>query len=109
MSAHPIPTGAEKNYRRILGVRFFVGDAPEAVELGVRPGLVVVPAAPALMDLAHDHEYRQALLGADLAITDSGFMVLLWNLMKKDRIHRVSGLEYLKILLARSEFRKPGA
>jgi UDP-N-acetyl-D-mannosaminuronic acid transferase (WecB/TagA/CpsF family) len=108
MNSISIPNAAEANYRRILGVRFFVGDAPEAVELGARPGLVVVPAAPALMELARDHEYRQALLEADLAITDSGFMVLLWNVMKRDRIHRVSGLEYLKILLARPEFREPG-
>jgi len=46
---------------------------------------------------------------ADLAITDSGFMVLVWNLMKRDHIHRVSGLEYLKILLSRPDFREPGA
>ena len=98
----------EASYRRILGVKFFAGDAPEAVELGVRPGLVVVPAGPALMELARDSEYRQALLEADLAITDSGFLVLLWNAMQKDRIQRVSGLEYLKLLLARSEFREPG-
>jgi N-acetylglucosaminyldiphosphoundecaprenol N-acetyl-beta-D-mannosaminyltransferase len=108
MNAYKGNDPSDKNYRRILGVRFFVGDAPEAVELGVRPGLVVVPAAPALLELAHDHEYRQALLGSDLAITDSGFMVLLWNMMKQDRIHRVSGLEYLKILLARTEFKEPG-
>jgi UDP-N-acetyl-D-mannosaminuronic acid transferase (WecB/TagA/CpsF family) len=97
-----------ENYRHILGVRFFVGDAPEAVEIGARPGLVVVPAAPALIELARDREYRLALLEADLAITDSGFMVLVWNFMKRDRIQRVSGLEYLKLLLARSEFREPG-
>jgi UDP-N-acetyl-D-mannosaminuronic acid transferase (WecB/TagA/CpsF family) len=99
--------GEEKQYRHILGVRFFVGNASEAVEIGVRGGLVVVPAAPALIDLAQDREYRQALLEADLVITDSGFMVLLWNLMMLDRIRRASGLEYLKILLARPEFREP--
>ena len=109
MSAHAIKNTADRNYRRILGVRFFVGDASEAVDLGMRPGLVVVPAAPALMELVRDQEYRKALLETDLAITDSGFMVLLWNLMKGDRIQRVSGLEYLKILLLRSEFREKGA
>jgi UDP-N-acetyl-D-mannosaminuronic acid transferase (WecB/TagA/CpsF family) len=99
----------ETHYRRILGVRFFVGDAPEAVELGARPGLVVVPAAPALMELSRDSGYREALLESDLAITDSGFLVLLWKAMTLDSIHRVSGLEYLKLLLARPEFREPGA
>ena len=100
---------SKAQYRVILGVRFFVGDAPEAVEIGARGGLVVVPAAPALMELARDRDYRQALLEADLAITDSGFLVLLWNFMVQDRIHRVSGLEYLKMLLSRSEFQELGS
>jgi UDP-N-acetyl-D-mannosaminuronic acid transferase (WecB/TagA/CpsF family) len=98
----------ELQYRRILGVRFFVGDAPAAVELGARGGLVVVPAAPAMLELSRDPEYRQALLEADLAITDSGFLVLLWHILMWDRIHRVSGLEYLKLLLDRPEFRESG-
>lgn len=108
MSARRISDIDGRNYRHILGVQFFVGDAPEAIELGVRGGLVVVPAAPALVELGRDHEYRQALLEADLVITDSGFMVLFWNLMMKDRIHRVSGLEYLVLLLKRPEFREGG-
>ncbi len=101
-------SAADVHYRRILGIRFFIGDTPAAVELGVRAGLVVVPAAPALMELARDREYREALLEADLAVTDSGFLVLLWNTMKLDRIQRVSGLAYLKTLMARPEFREPG-
>jgi UDP-N-acetyl-D-mannosaminuronic acid transferase (WecB/TagA/CpsF family) len=108
MNKNDPATMDERNYRQILGVRFFVGDAPEAVAIGARGGLVVVPAAPALLELQRDREYRRALLEADLAITDSGFLVLLWNIMMWDRIHRVSGLEYLKLLLNRLEFRKPG-
>jgi UDP-N-acetyl-D-mannosaminuronic acid transferase (WecB/TagA/CpsF family) len=99
----------EPAYRRILGVRFFVGDAPEAVARGAGGGLVVVPAAPALMELGRDREYRQALEEADLVLTDSGFLVLLWNAMMRDNIHRVSGLEYLKLLLLRPEFCQRGA
>ncbi|HTA31579.1 MAG TPA: WecB/TagA/CpsF family glycosyltransferase [Candidatus Cybelea sp.] len=99
----------ESDYRRILGIRFFVGDAPEAVELGARGGLAVAPAAPALLELGRDRAYRQALLEADLAITDSGFLVLLWNVMMWDRIQRVSGLEYLKLLLKRPEFKEEGS
>lgn len=109
MNAIPDQTTNEAFYRRILGVRFFVGSALEAVDIGMRPGLVVVPAAPALMEIANDREYRQALLEADLAITDSGFMVLLWNVLRGDNIRRVSGLEYIKNLLSRPELREPGA
>jgi UDP-N-acetyl-D-mannosaminuronic acid transferase (WecB/TagA/CpsF family) len=103
-----LPALIERDYRRILGVRFFVGDAPEAVEIGARSSLVVVPAAPALLELGRDRAYRQALLEADLAITDSGFLVLLWNLLMRDRIRRVSGLAYLKLLLQRPEFGERG-
>lgn len=104
-----VPGLAKRDYRRILGIRFFVGDATETVEIGSRGGLVVVPAAPALLELGRDRAYRQALLEADLAITDSGFLVLLWTVMMRDRIQRVSGLEYLKLLLKRPEFGQPGA
>jgi UDP-N-acetyl-D-mannosaminuronic acid transferase (WecB/TagA/CpsF family) len=109
MSAKSVPAAVQTRYRRILGIQFFIGNAPEALHLGTRGGLVVVPAAPALMELANDPEYRQALLEADLAITDSGFMVLAWNVMNWDNIQRVSGLEYLKLLLAQPEFREEGA
>src|SRR5207247_668610 len=81
----------------------------EAAALGLRGGLVVVPAAPALVDLVHDRAYCEALLAADLAITDSGLMVLLWNLMNLERIPRVSGLEYLKLILEDPSVRAQGA
>jgi len=96
-------------YRKILGVQFFIGNASQAVATGMRGGLVVAPAAPSLLDLCKDGDYRQALLESDLAITDSGFMVMLWNAMALDRIPRISGLKYLKLLLFQPEFRRPGA
>lgn len=94
-------------YRQILGIRFFTGTPEEAVEIGLRGGLVVVPAAPALVEMEADVPYRNALLNSDLAITDSGFMVLLWQLIKFEKIVRVSGLEYLKLLLAKPVLREP--
>ena len=95
--------------RRILGVRFFTGTATGAVKIGLRGGLVVVPAAPALVELEHDAPYRDALANADLAITDSALMVLSWWLISHERLPRVSGLEYLKLLLAEPSVREPGA
>src|SRR3954447_10143289 len=104
-----MPAAPDSNYRQILGVRFFIGSAAEAVQIGLRGGLVVVPAAPALVELERDKDYREALLDADLALTDSGFMVLLWNLIKFEKITRTSGLEYLKLLIAQPIFREPGS
>jgi UDP-N-acetyl-D-mannosaminuronic acid transferase (WecB/TagA/CpsF family) len=109
MNALADPPVRNEDYRNILDVRFFVGEARRAVELGARGGLMVAPAAPALLDLERDRDYRRALRESDLAITDSGFLVLLWNLLGRDRIQRVSGLEYLELLLARPEFQRDGS
>jgi len=100
------PDAAE--FRRILGVQFFVGEARRAIELLADGGLLVVPAAPALKNLSQDAAYREALLQADVTITDSSLMVLVWNFLQRDNIRRLSGLEYLVELLALPEVRRSG-
>jgi UDP-N-acetyl-D-mannosaminuronic acid transferase (WecB/TagA/CpsF family) len=92
-------------HRRILGIDFYTGDASSAVDQIRKGGLLVVPAAPALIDLTTNRGYREALLNADLCIADSGFMVLLWNLLERDTLRRVSGLNYLRALLEEPDFR----
>jgi UDP-N-acetyl-D-mannosaminuronic acid transferase (WecB/TagA/CpsF family) len=92
----------------ILGVDFFSGTVEEAAARMEGGGLLVVPAAPALKNMTHDRAYREALLGADLAITDSAFMVLVWNLLERDHLERLSGLRYQRYLLDRESFRRPG-
>jgi UDP-N-acetyl-D-mannosaminuronic acid transferase (WecB/TagA/CpsF family) len=111
LRVEPGATGGElkRNRRRILGVDFYVGDVHGAIERMCQGGgLLVVPAAPALKDLGTNAAYREALLDADVAITDSGFMVLIWNLLEKDSVRRLSGLEYLNELLLLPEVRQPG-
>lgn len=97
-----------RSERQILGVNFYVGDVQGAIHRVASGGLLVVPAAPALKDVAWNEEYREALLNADVAIADSGFMVLLWNLMEGDSIRRLSGLKYIQELLRQEEVRTPG-
>jgi len=102
--------GRPVRFQQILGVRFIVGDAHDAIDQVSREGgLVVVPAAPALKNLTQDRRYREALLGADFAIADSALMVLSWNLIQRDRIPKLSGLKYLRALLLRPEFRQSGS
>jgi UDP-N-acetyl-D-mannosaminuronic acid transferase (WecB/TagA/CpsF family) len=94
---------------RILGIDFFDGSAKEAIDImRTKGGLLVVPAAPALKDLDRSPDYRDALLNADLAITDSAFMVLIWNRLQPIPIKRLSGLEYLRDLLLEPDVRQPG-
>ncbi len=93
---------------RILGIDFFDGSAQDAIARMRSGGLLVVPAAPALKDLDHDTNYRESLLNADLAITDSALMVLIWNRLQRETIRRLSGLEYLRELLLEPDVRRPG-
>jgi N-acetylglucosaminyldiphosphoundecaprenol N-acetyl-beta-D-mannosaminyltransferase len=103
-----IEKSSNSKFTQILGLNFFHGSAKEAADMMEGGGLLVVPAAPALRNLTQDPDYRQALLDADLVITDSGFMVLLWNLLQRDSISRLSGLEYMRELITRPDFRQPG-
>lgn len=87
---------------QILGLNFFNGTVEEAVDvMSSNGGLLVVPAAPALVKLESDEGYRRALISADMAIADSGAMVLLWRIFTGRRVERISGLKFLKRLVAR--------
>ncbi len=101
--ATPFPT------RQILGVRFFAGSPTEAVALALTGGLVVVPSAPVMVNATEEPATLAALQASDLALTDSGLMVLFWNITRRDHLRRLSGLEYLILLLREPDLRRPGA
>ena len=86
--------------RQILGLRFFNGDVDEAVASMFRDGgFLVAPSGTCFARLREDIMYRRAVLAADLAIADSGLMVLLWRLLRRQNVHRISGFKYLRHLL----------
>ncbi|HSV62667.1 MAG TPA: WecB/TagA/CpsF family glycosyltransferase [Chthoniobacterales bacterium] len=88
---------------RVLGVRFFTGTVAEAVERHTRDGgSLVIPAAPALIKLNYDQGYRNAMQNADLALADSGLLVLLSRLALHRPLTRISGMTYFKSLLAQA-------
>lgn len=94
----------------ILGIKFFGGASREAVdEISRTGGLLVAPAAPSMINFCRDKECRRALLASDLAIADSGLMVLLWKLITGETVPRISGLEHVKRLLEHESVRQPGA
>jgi N-acetylglucosaminyldiphosphoundecaprenol N-acetyl-beta-D-mannosaminyltransferase len=93
----------------ILGIRFMVASASSVAEAGLRGGLVVAPAAPLLVEFGGDPALRAAFAAADFAMTDSGLMVLLWRVFQQESIPRVSGLAYLRLLLADPRFNAPRA
>jgi N-acetylglucosaminyldiphosphoundecaprenol N-acetyl-beta-D-mannosaminyltransferase len=95
-------------FRKILGVRFYTSDLEGLLELVDGGGLIVVPSAPVMTRLSEDPAHREALEGADFAITDSAYMVLLWLLRTGERVKRISGLRLLRGLFGRGEYRRRG-
>jgi exopolysaccharide biosynthesis WecB/TagA/CpsF family protein len=88
--------------QQILGLRFFNGDVDTAVAfMFAHGGVLVAPSGTCFARLREDESYRRAVLAADLAIADSGLMVLMWRLLRGGKIRRISGLKYLKQLLAK--------
>jgi exopolysaccharide biosynthesis WecB/TagA/CpsF family protein len=96
--------------RRILGIDFFVGPLEAAVDQALAGGLVVAPSGPGLaVDLVESQAYRAAMQSADLALTDSGWMILLWRLYTRERLPRHSGLKFIRAILDRPELKELGA
>ena len=95
--------------QQILGIRFFDGAVADAVDQALeKRGLVVAPSGTCFARLTEDAPYRTAVTQADLVLPDSGFMVLLWRLLRGKQIARISGLVYLQELLRRPGLRENG-
>lgn len=96
-------------FTQVLGIRFWNGSFSGLLDRVVQGGLLTAPSAPVLADLPADEAHREAVEGSDIAIADSGFMVILWLLMRGRKIPRISGLRFIRGLLTRPELREPGS
>jgi UDP-N-acetyl-D-mannosaminuronic acid transferase (WecB/TagA/CpsF family) len=103
--------GASRKRERVLGIDFFTGAPAAAVAAALNEGaLVLAPSGPGLaVDLVNSPAYRGAVMGAEVNLTDSGLMVLLWRLRSGRRLPRLSGLGFLRSLLATPEVKALGA
>lgn len=96
--------------QNILGIPFFTGSVEEAVGEALRGGLVVAPSGPNLAnELLQVPDYRRAVEGADVALTDSAVMVAVFRLATGVALPRHSGLKFLEALLAEPVLREKGA
>lgn len=87
---------------QILGIRFFVGNVDQAIShLSKGGGYAVAPSGTCFVRLDRDPVYREAMTNADLALPDSGAMVLLWRILSRQKLTRISGLRYIHALAAK--------
>ena len=84
---------------KLFGLNFLTGGYNDIKNRLFNGALMVAPSAPSLVILDEDIDYRQAMLGSDFAICDSGLMVLLLRLFKDIQIKKHSGLEFLRRFL----------
>ena len=84
----------------ILGIPFINGFYKNIIIKVKRGGLMVVPSGPGLSTMDKDLKYTEAVLNADFAIPDSGYMVLLLRILKGIKINKFSGYDFLKYFFA---------
>lgn len=80
----------------ILGIHFFNKKVEDCYDLlRSKGGLLTVPSGPGLASIPNDATYYHSLLNSDLVIADSGYMALIWNLISKNKVNRISGLAFI--------------
>lgn len=82
------------------GVKFWNGSLDVLIETLEREGgYMVVPAAPAMCDMPVDRYYATALVEANFAVIDSGYVAILMMLENLRLVNRISGLRFLQRFL----------
>ncbi|MFN8352800.1 MAG: WecB/TagA/CpsF family glycosyltransferase [Spirosomataceae bacterium] len=80
----------------ILGIPFYTGSVEELYEqLSLHGGLLTAPSGPGLASIPTERIYYTSVQASDWVIPDSGYMVLLWNLLYRPRLQRLSGLAFI--------------
>lgn len=97
------------NSVQLLGVPIANLTISEAVQTAHKGGLILAPSGPGLCDLSTDPYYREALLGADLNLPDSGLAILMMRLLGMGSLPRTSGLGFIEALLKDPALKDPGA
>ena len=89
----------------IFGIKFFDINFDQFIKLKQK-GLIVFPAAPALCDINENKIYYQSLKNADIALFDSGYLVLLLRILKGLNISKFSGYKFLNFFFKHIKNRK---
>lgn len=84
---------------RLFNISFVNGDYNTAFARLNEGQFMVVPSGPGLSTIDKDIKYWDALKGADFAIPDSGFMVILSRILFNYRIKKLSGPKFFRMFI----------
>ena len=89
-------------------INFSSGEFEEIYNKVKNGGLVVAPAASALVEIENDKIYHRSLINSDVALLDSGFLCILLRIFKNQKVKKLSGYKFLKqfINLRLNKFKK---
>ena len=88
------------NKVKILGIDFFNESIDKCYNhLKSNGGLLTVPSGPGLASIPDEAVYYQSLLNSDVVIADSGYMALIWNMISKQKVKRISGLAFINFFV----------
>ena len=79
----------EVKYKKIIKfkkISFLNGNFNDAYNKIKKGGLLVAPAASALIEIEKDKTYHNSLIGSDIALFDSGFFCILLRIFKKIKL-----------------------
>ena len=80
----------------LFNINFVNGDYRGVFKHLKKKSLMVAPSGPGLATIDKDLKYWQALKGADFAIPDSGFMVILARIFFGYKIRKLSGPKFFR-------------
>ena len=92
----------------LFNINFVNGDYRDAFKHLKKESLMVVPSGPGLATIDKDLKYWQALKGADFAIPDSGFMVILARIFFGYKIRKLSGPKFFRKFINEKNLHEKG-
>ncbi|MAM17296.1 MAG: hypothetical protein CMC10_08390 [Flavobacteriaceae bacterium] len=81
-------------------IKFLSLNENEFFKIIKKNGLFVFPSGPGLSSINKDNIYLKALQNSDYVFFDSGYFVLLLNLLKNIKVKKFSGYLFIKLFLS---------
>ncbi len=87
------------------GITFLNIEFKELFQKIQKGGILVAPAASALINIKNDKDYYNSLKKSDFAILDSGLLCVLLRIFKQYKVKKLSGYLFLRNLIKELKYK----